>query len=264
MVKFTVITCTYNAEAEVERTLESVRRQSYPHVGHLIIDGVSKDKTMQMVHRYAETETENHAISVVCEPDKGLYDAMNKGIRLAKGDYIIFLNAGDKFASDETLAQVAAQIDTPSTNSFPLGGGGVGALYGDTNIVDNDGRFLRKRHLTPPEKLTWRSFMLGMRVCHQSFYVRTDIVQRNLYDLQYRFSADVDWCIRVMKDAQQQGLSLHNTHLVLTDYLDGGMSIKNHRASLKERFRIMAHHYGYIPTVIMHLWFAIRNTIKKQ
>ena len=257
MIKFTIITCTYNAETVLERTLESVKEQSYPHIEHLIIDGNSKDGTMTMVDDYiaeCEESQSQHVVKAISERDNGLYDAMNKGIKMAAGDYLIFLNAGDKLREPGTLEAVVASINEPKE--------AVGVIYGDTDIVDDEGHFLHKRRLSPPEKLTWKSFKEGMVVCHQSFYARADIAKSNLYSMEYRISADVDWCIRIMKEADERGLKLHNSHLILTSYLDGGMSIKNHRASLLERFRIMAHHYGWLTTVGMHLWFVVRALMK--
>lgn len=257
MIKFTIITCTYNAETVLERTLESVREQSYPHIEHLIIDGNSKDGTMTMVDDYiaeCEESQSQHVVKAISERDNGLYDAMNKGIKMATGDYLIFLNAGDKLREPGTLEAVVASLDEPKE--------AVGVIYGDTDIVDDEGHFIRKRRLSPPEKLTWKSFKEGMLVCHQSFYARADIAKSNLYSMEYRISADVDWCIRIMKEADMKGLKLHNSHLILTSYLDGGMSIKNHRASLLERFRIMSHHYGWLTTVGMHLWFVVRALMK--
>ena len=189
------------------------------------------------------------------EPDKGLYDAMNKGLKHAMGDYVLFLNAGDTFPSESTLTQVAACAERASV--LP------GVLYGDTDIVDNEGRFVRHRRLSPPKKLSWKSFMQGMVVCHQAFYARTDLAKKVPYQLKYRYSADVDWCIRVMKMAQKQGLPLCNVQTVVANYLDGGMTEKNHKASLKERFRVMESHYGYLPTLFMHAWFAVRSVLKK-
>ena len=101
-----------------------------------------------------------------------------------------------------------------------------------------------------------------MLVCHQAFYARTDLARNNPYDLRYRLSADVDWCIRVMKEAEKHHLPLRNVHAVVVNYLAGGMSVKNHRASLVERFRLMTHHYGLLNTIIMHGWFVIRATFK--
>lgn len=250
MITFSIITCTYNASQYIERTLESVERQTYPHIEHLIIDGLSKDDTVVKAETYAQATT-THTVSISSERDKGLYDAMNKGIGKASGDFIVFLNAGDKFANDNILADIAKQ--TEGHDPLP------GVIYGDTDIVNDEGKFLHRRRLSPPEHLEWRSFRHGMLVCHQSFYARTDIAKRTLYDLNYRFSADVDWCIRVMKEAERQRLTIHNAHLTLCSYLDGGMSVKNHRASLMERFRIMSCHYGLFSTILMHLWFVLRG-----
>ena len=102
-----------------------------------------------------------------------------------------------------------------------------------------------------------------MLVCHQSFYVRTDMARRFHYNLRYRFSGDFDWCIRILRDAQQQGMHLFNTRLILTDYLAEGMTTKNHRKSLFERFRIMCRHYGCLAAIGQHLWFVLRLAVKK-
>lgn len=252
MINFTIITCTFNASKYIDRTLNSVRNQSYPHIEHFIIDGVSKDDTVKKAQTYAYDS--RYPVIVKSEPDKGLYDAMNKGIQLAKGDYIIFLNAGDEFAEEDTLTSVAEQL---KGKQLP------GVIYGNTDIVDENGNFLRKRRLAPPETLSWRSFKHGMLVCHQSFYAKTDIAQKVPYNLNYKLSADVDWCIRIMKEAEQQGLTLWNTHMTLCSYLEGGMSVKSHRASLKERFKIMSDHYGKIATIGMHLWFVVRAILKR-
>lgn len=246
MTSFTIITCTYNASDVVGRTLESVASQTYPHVEHIVQDGQSGDDTLRIISRYSR-------VKVVSEPDSGLYDAMNKAIMRATGDYIVFLNAGDKLYSSTTLEEIARQIDSFKPVERPA------VVYGNTNIVDDNGKFLGPRHLSPPETLTWKSFRHGMLVCHQAFYVRTDIAREVEYNVDYRLSADVDWCIRVMKKAGEMRLPLHNTHLILCDYLEGGLSVQNHRKSLIERFKIMSRHYGLITTLFMHLTFLFRK-----
>lgn len=241
---FSIITVTYNAGAVLEDTIQSVIAQTYHHVEYIIVDGASKDNTLAIVARYR-----NRIARVVSEPDRGLYDAMNKGITLATGDYLCFLNAGDSFHEDDTLQQIVHSLAPQDT--LP------GVIYGDTDLVDAEGHFVRKRRLSPPEVLTWKSFRQGMLVCHQAFFARRDLVEP--YDLRYRFSADFDWCIRVMKKAR----TLHNTHLVVIDYLDEGLTTANRRASLLERFRIMARHYGWLSTVAHHAWFVLRLVLKK-
>lgn len=241
--KFSLITVTYNAGAVLEDTIQSIITQTYKNVEYILIDGASTDNTMRIIERYRD-----HIHTVVSEPDQGLYDAMNKGLSLATGDYVCFLNAGDCLHEDDTLLgmvhSVAASHEAPCPPDV---------LYGDTALVDSEGHFLRMRRLTPPEHLTWKSFRHGMLVCHQAFFARRAIAPH--YDLRYRFSADFDWCIRVMKQARY----LHNTHLTLVDYLDEGLTTRNHRASLIERFHIMCRHYGIVPTVMRHLWFALRT-----
>ena len=260
MIKFSIITCTYNASEVLQRTLDSVMSQTWGQIEHIIVDGASKDSTVAMAEAYrrrsAEEETE-HDIIIKSEPDHGLYDAMNKGLQLATGDYVVFLNAGDVLPTDETLENISNDVNERSDGRLPA------VLYGDTNIVDNNGELLRPRRLAPPDDLSWRSFRHGMLVCHQAFYVRTDIAKAEPYNLKYRFSADVDWCIRVMKRAEKEGLPLLRLPEVVVNYLDGGMTNKNHRASLIERFNVMSHHYGLMSTILMHIWFVARAVLKK-
>ncbi len=248
----TLVTVTYNAAAVFQRTLESVACQSYKDYEHLIIDGASTDGTAVLASQYQQSQADGQVV-VVSEPDKGLYDAMNKALRMAKGDYICFLNAGDKLHSSDTLAHIAEAIKSCSVP--------VGIVYGNTDIVDEMGTFIRKRRLQPPTQLTWKSFRHGMLVCHQSFYVNKAIAQQ--YDLQYRFSADFDWCIRCMKEGERRQMSNLQLFEPLCDYLAEGMTTKNHKASLRERFRIMQKHYGLIPTIALHLWFVIRTKLIK-
>ena len=257
MIKFTIVTCTFNAEHELQRTLDSVFHQSYADVEHLILDGLSRDRSVEMAQTYKLRSDEartGHEVVVCSERDSGLYDAMNKGIAKATGDYIVFLNAGDTFPSEATLEHIAHSIG--DGEALP------GVIYGDTDIVNDEGRFLRHRRLQPPAKLTWRSFRNGMLVCHQAFYALTTLAKDNPYNLNYRFSADVDWCIRVMKEAERRHLMLKNVDEVVVNYLDGGMTEKNHRASLRERFSVMRCHYGLPLTLIMHVWFAVRQLKK--
>ncbi len=259
MLKFTIITCTFNAQDVLQRTLDSVAEQTWDLVEHLIIDGASRDATKAIAERYQKAETagdSGHEVVVVSEPDKGLYDAMNKGIARATGDYIVFLNAGDVLHSPTTLADIFAFVNERSDGLLPA------VLYGDTDIVDEDGKFVCHRRLAPPDDLNWKSFMHGMLVCHQAFYVRTDIAREEPYDLRYRFSADVDWCIRVMKHAEKLRLTLLRIPEVVADYLYGGMTNRNHRASLMERFSVMRRHYGLMRTLAMHAWFAVRALLK--
>ncbi len=233
-----IITVTYNAASTLPATLRSVGEQTCRNFEHLIIDGASTDATLQLVDEAAITEA--RAFS---SPDKGLYDAMNKGLAKARGEYVVFLNAGDSFHAPTTLQSIA---DAIKENDFP------GVVYGQTDIVDSNRNRIGERHLRAPERLTADSFKHGMLVCHQAFVVKRDITED--YDLRYRFSADYEWCIRCLKKSQS------NVYIpeVVIDYLNEGVTTANHRKSLIERFRIMCHYYGTIPTVLRHLKFLFR------
>ncbi len=261
MIVFSIVTVTYNAEAVLRPTLESVMRQDHLDLEHIIVDGVSTDRTLEMVREYAkEVETdcpEHRAVKVISEPDKGIYDAMNKALRMLTGDYVCFLNAGDRLPSVDTLTKVAATAEGAPDGQTPA------VLYGDTDIVDSDGRFLRHRHLSAPDYLSWRLFKHGMLVCHQAFYARTEIAQQVRYDTSLRLSADVDWCIRVMKEVEAKGLLMRKVPHVIANYLEEGNSTRHHRKSLMERFSVMRRHYGLLITIAMHVSFVPRAIFRK-
>lgn len=234
---FSIITVTWNAAAVIAPTLESVLRQTSSDYEMLIIDGASTDETLSIVRQASIA-----SLRVFSEPDKGLYDAMNKGIARACGRYLIFLNAGDAFADDAVLARLARlTTDNP------------GVIYGQTQLVDMDRNVVGQRHLTAPRHLTANSFLKGMVVCHQAFIARRELVPQ--YDLQYRLSGDYDWCVKVLRQ------SSHNAYAgeaPIISYLADGMTTRHHRASLWERYRIMCHHYGVARATLSHLSFIPR------
>ena len=239
-MKISIITVTFNSEKTLRYTIESVLNQNYDDIEYLIIDGGSTDSTLDIIKCYEpKFEGKLHYIS---EPDKGIYDAMNKGMHLAKGEYLIFLNAGDTFHSENTLADIAVSIGSSRPD----------VIYGETALVNDKREFLGMRRLKAPETINWKSFRMGMLVCHQAFIAKRTLAPD--YDLSYRFSSDFDWCIRCMKRAG----TLWNTHLTLIDYLNEGVTTRNHKASLKERYNIMVKYYGRIPVMFLHLWFALR------
>jgi glycosyltransferase involved in cell wall biosynthesis len=252
-IVFSIVTVTFNAAKVLESTLNSVANQTYGGIQHIIVDGASTDGTMDIVRNYHKNHHGAYEVLVKSERDTGLYDAMNKGLKMAHGTYILFLNAGDTLATPSTLKAMAQMLDKyRDAHSLP------GILYGNTNIIDGEGRVMGKRKLQPPERLTWRSFSDGMLVCHQAFYVRLDIAQKVQYDLQYKYSADVDWCIRAMKETERRGRELLNTGMTLCNYLDEGMTTAHHKESLWERYKIMCTHYGVMSTTLKHLMFALR------
>ena len=260
-MKISIVTITYNAARTLQRTLDSVACQTYADIEHLIIDGASKDATVAIAERYKAAS--RHEVVIQSEPDKGLYDAMNKGLLKATGDYLVFLNAGDTLYAPDTIETVVRCVQQPPLLLERAGGEAPAVIYGDTAITDAEGNFLHLRTHRPPEQLTWKSFKQGMLVCHQAFYVLTSLARQIPYDLQYRHSADVDWCIRIMREAERQHLPLVNTHAILANFEEGGDTTQHHRDSLKERFSVMAHHYGLCQTLILHGWFILRAVARR-
>lgn len=234
--KISIITVVFNSENLIEHTINSVLGQTYKNIEYIIIDGNSKDATVSIIKKY-----EDKLAFWLSEPDKGLYDAMNKGLAHATGDYVCFLNSGDKLYSNDILEKAFSPL-----NYLP------DVVYGETMIVGPDGKEIGLRRLKAPETLTWESFKDGMVVCHQSVYVKRAIAEN--YNLKYKIASDFEWVLKALKKAQ----TIHNTHLVLTCFLDGGMNKKNIRRGLTDRFIIMAGNYGFFPTLARHLLIGIK------
>lgn len=231
-----IITVCYNAEREIKATLKSVKEQSFKNYEYIIVDGASKDNTLKVISQSGVEPT--HLVS---ERDKGIYDAMNKGLALAQGEYLMFLNAGDSLYSTNTLQKIADAAK-----------GSPDVIYGDTAIVDAERNYLRPRKLRPPKTLTRNSFKNGMLVCHQAFLPKRELAMP--YDMAYRFSADFDWCVKILsaskKCTQIDGF--------IVNYLEEGATTRNHIKSLKERFSIMCKHYGFFITLFKHICFLFR------
>ena len=228
--KLSVITIVYNDAKHIERTLKSVIQQTYPHIEYLIIDGASTDGTLAIVEKY------RHAITtLISEKDKGIYDAMNKGLQRATGDYVLFMNAGDEIYAPHTVAQLFNQ--EPYADIY----------YGETEMIDEQLRSLGQRRHKAPEHLQLKSFRYGMSVCHQAIYIKKSLCKP--YSNQYQLSADIDWILYALTQANR----IVNVKQYVAKYLVGGMSKKRHLQSLKERFQIMVHYYGLPSTLCYHV-----------
>ena len=238
-----VITIVYNNVKDIERTLLSVLNQTYPNIEYIVVDGLSNDGTLGVIMKY-----ENRIAKFSSEKDDGIYDAMNKGLDLATGDYVIFMNSGDEFFDADTVAAVFASGDDADI------------YYGETEMIDSSGLSLGQRRHKAPKQFTWRGFNLGMSISHQAIYIKRSLIEP--YDRKYQLSADIDWIIRAAKRAKK----IVNVNGYVAKYLVGGMSKTKHRQSLAERFDIMKRHYGLIPTIFNHFiiaanlgWYWLRN-----
>lgn len=232
--KLSVITIVYNNAIAIERTMLSVLNQTYSNIEYIIIDGASTDGTKEIIQKYGD-----RLAQFISAPDKGLYDAMNKGLALATGDYVLFMNSGDEIYAPETVADVFASA--PSGDIY----------YGETEMFDESWNSLGQRRHRAPEHFDWHSFKFGMNVSHQAIYIKRSLTAP--YNLTYKYSSDIDWILKAAKKSS----NIVNTHLYVAKYLVGGISKKKQLASLKERFKILSHYYGFIPNVINHIFIAL-------
>jgi glycosyltransferase involved in cell wall biosynthesis len=234
--KISIITVVFNSKDFIERTIKSIQNQGYRNIEYIVIDGASKDGTLGLIEKY-----KSGIYKWISEPDKGLYDAMNKGLSLATGDYVCFLNSGDQLYDAGTLERMIGSLtELPDI------------IYGETMIVGVDGNEIGLRRLKAPDKLTWKSFKKGMLVCHQSIYVKREIAP--LYNLNYLIASDFDWVLKVLRKAK----TVHNSNLILTKFLDGGLNKKYIPRALTERFKIMVKNYGFFATLFRHIGIGLK------
>ena len=168
--KVTVVTVVFNDVAHIESTMLSVIGQTYKNIEYIVIDGKSNDGTTNIIRQYSYKIT-----TWISEPDKGIYDAMNKGLVLATGDYIIFMNSGDKFVSETVLEHI---FDSVTSNPD--------VIYGHTIGIHKNGR-LRQRLLPFYES---DQYCPTVGICHQSFLVKTDMAKKLMFDIAYKVCAD--------------------------------------------------------------------------
>jgi len=253
--KVSVITITFNAGRFLQKTIESILGQTNKDFEYLIIDGGSKDNTTSIICQYENIhfgsyeealqreELHSGKILWISEPDKGLYDAMNKGMHLAHGDFVWFINAGDKIYDADTMQKVIDTIDSnPNCN----------VVYGQSIIIDEEDNIRGERHKIAPKNLEFKSLLNGLVVCHQSILVRKTIAPD--YDIQYRISADYDWVCKVLAKSKQ--------NCYIDDYISrfmiAGVSAQQRKKSWLERYHIMKKHFGFFPTLWAHLIIILK------
>ena len=215
MPRLSVITVVFNNVKDIERTMLSVLNQTYTNIEYIIIDGGSNDGTLELIDKYKDRITK-----IISEKDNGIYDAMNKGLTLATGEYVLFMNSGDEIYARDTVEKVFDSA--PDADIY----------YGETEMFDENWRSLGQRRHKSPEKLSFTSFKYGMSVSHQAIYIRRSLTSP--YSSEYKLSADIDWILNVLKKAKK----IVNADCYVAKYMVGGMSKKKHRESLLERFEI--------------------------
>ena len=173
--KFSIVTVCYNSEKTIENTIISVLKQRYSNLEYIIVDGCSNDATINLINKYRERLN-----NLISEKDSGIYDAMNKGINVASGDYIIFMNAGDMFFNDNVLSEIAKTVNNNSCD----------VIYG--NVVNE---FRGKKHVVKAKDLTRIKY--DMVFSHQSVFVKTELAKRLKFDTNYKYAADYGMLLKL-------------------------------------------------------------------
>lgn len=218
-----IVTVAYNAAACIEKTIRSVLAQSYRDYEYVFIDGKSSDDTVQIIESYRK-RFEDLGISFVVksEPDKGIYDAMNKGIDTAAGTWVQMLNAGDALTDEGVLADM-----------FSVDRSDADILYG--NVILSDGGFYKLAKAGPVETIP-----LDMPMCHQGIFARRSVLTQYRFDTQYKLAADYDQMLRCYLDQK------HFVHVdrAVAVYDTTGVSEKNFKRCLTEQEAVRSK-FGY-------------------
>lgn len=179
-MKLTVATVCFNAETTIVNTVKSVLSQTYQNMEYLIIDGNSKDSTLDLIRPY---QTDSR-LKVISEKDRGLYDAMNKAAAICSGAYILYMNSGDIFADERVLADVAPHLDSD-------------IVYGNVIRIRQDGKYLEKYS---GGHVVMRLLLMGKMICHQGMFTRADLMRMYRFNEQYTITADYDFVVRAQKN----------------------------------------------------------------
>lgn len=211
----TVVSVTLNEKDALDKTIQSVLGQNYPKLEHVIVDGGSTDGSLDIIKSYS---ADNFSIKWISEGDNGIYDAMNKGVRLAEGKWINFLNSGDTFKNKKVISQVVKEI-TPSDD----------LVYGDTCFISDDKQEIILA--TNPDTL-WQAINFN----HNSLFVRRELLLEHPFDKNYKIVADsefVIWCYK-------KGYCFKNTKIVINNYPRGGYADENSIMRTIERWKLVS------------------------
>lgn len=211
-MKVSIITVVYNNEETIANAIESVLEQTYPHVEHIIVDGASSDNTLSIINKYKE-----HLGKIISEKDKGLYDAMNKGIKAATGDIIGILNSDDYFNNNQVISSIVDAFKNDSS---------LDASIGDIVFVNSNDKVIRHYSAKKwkPNKFAW-----GYMPPHPSFFIKRGIFEQlGFYKLDYKIAADYELLIRYFYFGK---IKWRYLPLVTTRMRLGGKSTKNLRST---------------------------------
>ena len=235
-MKISIITITFEAEATLEKTLNSVLNQSYKNIEHIIVDGGSKDKTLEICKKFS------HISKIISEEDKGVYDAFNKGLKLASGDVIGFLNSDDFFYNKNSVQEI---VNAFSNNETDI-------VYGNLDYINEEGKVIRNWISEPYEKgLIKRAWMPP----HPTFYCKKQVYdQLGGYNDSYKIGGDFELCLRFLEINQVPSYYLNKK---LVKMLVGGISnrgLKSKWTIFKEQLRAFKTNKTSINSLLFFLY----------
>jgi glycosyltransferase involved in cell wall biosynthesis len=237
LYKISVITVTYNAEKFIEKTIKSIINQTYKNIEFIIVDGNSKDSTLKIIDNYS-----NNIDKIISEKDSGIYDAMNKGIDLATGDFITFLNAGDDYINDTVLFDIFNNLEKDVT-----------VVYGDhISILNGKEKYRNAKKFNTKNLFKF----LTTTVCHQAIFVRRDIAPK--YNLKYRLKGELNWYFDILKNSNIKYL---HKKIPIVYYLRGGVGETKYILNLKEILKVLYSH-GKLIGVLKAYKFLFKYFIK--
>ncbi|MBT1247051.1 MULTISPECIES: glycosyltransferase family 2 protein [unclassified Thermosipho (in: thermotogales)] len=261
-MKLSIITVTYNSEQFLEEAIESVKNQSCKDYEYIIIDGGSTDKTLEIIKKYYNEGVVSKYIS---EPDKGIYDAMNKGLKLASGEIISFLNSDDMYFDNTIFCKV---LEAFQENN-------IEALYGDLVYVSRKNKNKIVRYWKTG-KLDLRKIKYGWQIPHPAFFISSKVAKELEFDINYRIAADHDFILKALKHA----VKCHYVNYPIVKMRFGGKStenihnMKNGNSEImdiirKNGFDISIGYYFYRPfqrllQIIRGLYFNVNNRLEEQ
>ena len=220
----TIITVVFNGEEYLEDTILSVINQTYKNIEYIIIDGASTDFTVNIIKKY-----ENNISYWVSEEDKGIYDAMNKAIKLSSGEYINFMNAGDSFVSTRTLEKIAPLLN----EDF---------VYGNHKVYTEnieDGISIDVKNYSGERNIPF---------CHQSLFARKSYLLKHLFDIRYKIAADYKQYLDCLHD----GATMKHIPIDIANFLDGGLSMSSRKSLIKEYY-LITKEYGFISSSLVYI-----------
>lgn len=226
-MKVSVITATWNSGATLRDTLESVLRQTYPDIEHIIVDGGSTDNTMALIKEYEPRY--NGRLRYICEPDKGIYDAMNKGIRMATGNVVGILNSDDFYTSDNAVETIAQKMERDDVN----------AVYGDIHYVNvSDLNKCVRYYSSKPFRRCW--MRLGFMPAHPSFYCRREVyVKYGAFDISYKVAADFENLLRLIFVNKIKTVYIPKDFVTMRTGGASSSGIRSHKQIMRDHLRAL-------------------------